>query len=150
MYTSTGERPARSRAAWKAAPSGGVIFCTPRKPGRVEAAAVAEHLAHLLVLPRREVLEHVERLRDDLQAVDAAAQQPDRGGERRRADQARRLGDLGRRELEPELRGLVDRLEQQLVAVRPFLGRLLEREQLVGAEVALVVGAARALEHRLG
>src|SRR3954454_17915556 len=40
---------------------------------RVEAAAVAEHLADLGVLPRRHVLEHVERERDELEAVVRAA-----------------------------------------------------------------------------
>ena len=40
-------------------------------------------------------------------------------------------------------------LEEQLVAVRPLVGRLLQREQLVGAEVALVVGVALAGQQRL-
>ena len=42
-------------------------------------------------------------------------------------------------ELQPELGRLVDGLEQQLVAVRPLVGPLLERQQLVRAQVALVV-----------
>ena len=46
--------------------------------GRVEAAAVAEHLADLLVLPRRHLLEHVELRRRVLQAQGAAAQQSQR------------------------------------------------------------------------
>src|SRR4029077_12057317 len=51
----------------------------------------------------------------------------------------RGLLDLLERQLEPQLRGLVHGLEQQLVAVDPLLGRLLERQQLVGAQVPLVV-----------
>ena len=89
-------------------------------------------------------------LGDDLQAVDAAAQQPDRAAEVAVADQARRLRDLGDRELQPELGGLVDGLEEELVAVGPLVRRLLKREQLVGAQVALVVGAALAGQHGLG
>ena len=40
-------------------------------------------------------------------------------------------------------------LEEQLVAVHPFVGGLLQAQQLVGAQVTLVVGAALALEDRL-
>src|SRR5579862_5712026 len=42
------------------------------------------------------------------------------------------------------------RLEEQLVAVSPLAGLLLEREQLVGAQVPLVVGAAGAGKDWLG
>ena len=58
--------------------------------------------------------------------------------------------DLLGRELQPELRGLVDGLEEELVVVRPLLRRLLEREQLVGAQVALVVARRVAGQDRLG
>ena len=51
-------------------------------------------------------------------------------------------------QLQPQLRGLVRRLEQQLVVVRPLLGSLLEREQLVGAKIPLVVAPAAAGEDR--
>ena len=37
-------------------------------------------------------------------------------------------------------------LEQELVAVHPLLGAFLEREQLLGVEIALVVGARLARE----
>ena len=42
----------------------------------------------------------------------------------------------------------MDGLEEQLVAVRPFGGSLLQREQLVRPEVALVVAGAEAGEDR--
>src|SRR5262249_16545208 len=61
----------------------------------------------------------------------------------------RRLLDLVPRQLQPDLRRLVDRLEQQLVAVHPLVGSLLERKQRVRAEIALVVGPALARQHRL-
>src|SRR5919202_4117709 len=61
----------------------------------------------------------------------------------------RRALDLRRRELEPELRRLVHRLEEQLVRVRPLLGRLLQPEQGIRPEVSLVVGRALAGENRL-
>ena len=44
--------------------------------------------------------------------------------------------------------GLVDDLEEQLVAVHPLVGALLEREQLLGVEVALVVARRRARQDR--
>src|SRR4029453_3944663 len=52
-------------------------------------------------------------------------------------------------QLQRELGGLVDGLEEQLVAVHLLLGALLQGEQLVGAQVALVVACARAGEDRL-
>ena len=61
----------------------------------------------------------------------------------------RRLLDLGPGQLQPQLGGLVDGLEEELVAVRPLLRRLLQGEQLVGAQVALVVARGVALEDRL-
>ena len=70
------------------------------------------------------------------------------------SQQGEALIDLGDRELEPELRRLVHDLEQQLVAVHPLVRALLERQQLLHVEVALVVGARlprqdRAVERRL-
>ena len=53
-------------------------------------------------------------------------------------------------ELQPELRRLVRALEEELVVVRPLCRRLLEGEQLVGAEVTLVVACARLPEGRAG
>src|SRR4029453_16121880 len=51
-------------------------------------------------------------------------------------------------ELQPELRRLMRRLEQQLVMVRTLLRGLLEREQLVGAKVALVIARSAARQNR--
>ena len=116
----------------------------PPPAGRVEAGAVAEHAPDLLVLPRRHVLEHVEQVVRDLHAVDRAPQQPDRVGEVAVGHALRRRLDLEPAQLQPELRRLVDGLEEQLVAVHHLLGVLLEREQVVGAQVALVVAAAAA------
>ena len=50
------------------------------------------------------------------------------------------------RELQPELRRLVDGLEEQLVAMDPLVGLLLEREQSDRVQVPLVVAFALALE----
>src|SRR6185503_7013254 len=89
------------------------------------------------------VLEHVERRVDALEAAERAAEQADR---RRQLARANVLGGqlaFRPRELEPQLRGLVDGLEEQLVVVRALVLGLLQREQLVGAEVALVVRSAR-------
>ena len=119
--------------------------------GRVEAAAVAEDGTDVArVLPRRHLLEHVQERVDDPHALDGAAEQADGRIRLPLLQQPRRLLHLRPAELQPQLRGLVDGLEEQLVAVRPLLRRLLQREQLVGAQVALVVGGRVALEDRLG
>ncbi len=121
----------------------------PIPPGRVEAAAVAEHRPHLRrVLPRRHLLQHVEPLRDELEAEHRAPEQ----AKRRRDVPALHVAggdlDLLRGELQPELRRLVRDLEEELVVVGALFSRLLEREQLVGAEVPLVVARSRTLEDR--
>jgi hypothetical protein len=121
----------------------------PVPAGRVEPAAVAEHGTDVGgVLPRRHQLEHVERLGDDPKAEDAATEE----AERRHDDAApqvlgRELDLLGG-ELQPELGRLVDGLEEELVVVRPLFRCLLEREQLVRAQVPLVVARARPREDR--
>src|SRR5207253_3974501 len=58
--------------------------------------------------------------------------------------------NLRRAELEPELRGLVHRLEQQLVGVDLLFRRLLQRKQLVRPQVALVVRRPLPGQDRLG
>jgi hypothetical protein len=60
----------------------------------------------------------------------------------------RRL-DVVPRELEPQLRRLVHRLEEELVTVNPLVRGLLQPEQRVRVEVALVVAPALAFENRL-
>ena len=115
---------------------------------RVEARAVPEHAAHLLVLPRRHQLEMLEEAVDVAQARVRAAQQPVRSGELARVDQPRRLLCLDPRVLQPELRRLVHGLEEELVPVRPLRRALLQREQLIRAQIALVVAAAGAGEDR--
>ncbi len=109
---------------------------------RVEAAAVAERLAQLVVLPGREALEHVQRVGHEDHAVIGAAEQAHGEHELVGADARDRLLRLEDGQLEPDLRGLVHGLEERLVAVQHLLGRLLQREQLVGAQVALVVAVA--------
>ena len=109
------------------------------EPRRVEAGAVPEHAADLLVLPRRHQLEVLEEADDVPDACVRAPQQPLRGGEVARLDQPRRLLHLRPRVLEPQLRRLVHGLEEELVTVDPFVGRLLQREQRVRPQVALVV-----------
>src|SRR5437870_5528859 len=58
--------------------------------------------------------------------------------------------NLGRAQLEPELRGLVHRLEQQLIRVDLLFRRLLQREQIVRPQVALVVRRPLPGQDRLG
>jgi hypothetical protein len=117
---------------------------------RVEAAPMAQHPPDGLVLPRRHLLEHVELRGDELQAKRRTAQQPQRGGVFAGLQVDGRAGNLGRPELEPELRGLVDGLEEELVRMCSLIGRLLQREQLVRAQVALVIRRALAGQNRLG
>src|SRR4029079_18055220 len=105
-------------------------LCAKAAPaGRVEPAPVAEHLADLLVLPRRELLEHVELVGDDPHAAERAAEHPRRFRDLAGLGEPRGLLDVARRELQPELRRLMDDLEEELVAVDSLVGRLLELEQ---------------------
>src|SRR5581483_6608095 len=121
----------------------------PVPAGRVEPAPVAEHRPHLgRVLPRRHQLEHVERVRDQPEAEHRAAEQAERRSELTVLDVGRRDLDLLGRELQPELGRLVRDLEEELVVVGPLVGSLLERDQLVGSQVALVVARPGAREDR--
>ena len=104
---------------------------------------MTEHLADLLVLPRRELLEHVELVGGEAQAAERPPELPRRLGDVACFGEPRGLLDVARRELQPELRRLMDDLEEELVAVHPLARALLEPEQLFGVEVALVVGRAR-------
>ncbi len=88
-------------------------------------------------------------MRHELHRQGGASQQPQRGRDVPAADELRGRADLEARELQPQLRGLVHRLEEQLVPVRLLVGRLLEREQLVRAEIALVVALGVPRQDRL-
>src|SRR5581483_8143772 len=93
----------------------------------VEAAAVPEHRPDVgRVLPRGHQLEHVEGLRDEAETEGRAAQEPERGSDLAAAELLRGELHLLARELQPELRGLVDGLEEELVVVRPLLRCLLQ------------------------
>jgi hypothetical protein len=96
------------------------------------------------------VLEHVERRDHVLQTVVRAAKEPERRCALPISDEPRRLLDLRRGELQPELGRLVHRLEQELVAVGPLVRRLLQREQLVRTQIALVVAGRSSRQDRLG
>ena len=87
----------RSRRAWNACPSAGRRGA--RASRRVEAAAVAEHLADLLVLPRRHMLEHVQLLGGVAKAeASPAAARPQRRRDRRVLQvRGRGLGVVSRR-----------------------------------------------------
>ena len=113
----------------------------------VEPAAVAEHLADRLVLPRRHLLEHVELGDHVLEREHAAPQEPLGRGQIASLDERRRLFGFRPGELQPELRSLMDGLEEQLVPVRLLLGPLLQREQFIGAQIPLVVARGIALEN---
>jgi hypothetical protein len=78
-----------------------------------------------------------------------ASQQTDRAAEVALPDQLRGAFDLPAPVLQPELRRLVHGLEEQLVAVRHLLRCPLQRQQFVGAQVALVVAAAVPRKDRL-
>ena len=109
---------------------------------------MTEHLADLLVLPGRELLEHVELVDGEAEAAERATELARRLGDLTLLGQAGGLLDVARGELEPELGGLMDDLEEQLVAVHPLVGALLQREELLGVEVALVVARSLAGEDR--
>src|SRR5580765_4495297 len=109
---------------------------------------MAEYPADLLVLPRRHQLEMPEEALDDLHARGGAPQETVRGREVLRLDEPGRLLGLDPGVLQPELGGLMDGLEEQLIAVSPLVRALLQREQLVGSQIALVVARRRAGQDR--
>ena len=109
---------------------------------------MTQHLADLLVLPGRHLLEHVELTRDEPHAHARPAEETQRSTDVPLADESRGRAGVVPGELEPELGRLVDDLEQQLVPVHPLLGALLEGKELVGVEVALVVAPRPTLEDR--
>ena len=119
-------------------------------PRRVEAGAVPEHLPDLLVLPGRHVLEHLELRDQEANAEDRAPEKTKGAPQVALLDQADRLVGVVPRELQPQLGRLVRHLEEQLVAVDPLLGGLLESEELLGREVALVVRAGVSWQDRTG
>ena len=124
-----------------------VAECVPAR--RVEARAVPEHLADLLVLPGRHVLEHVQ-LRDDVADAERRALEQTKGRLRvALLNQPHRLGSVAGAELQPELGGLVRDLKEQLVPVHPLAGALLEREETLGIQIALVVRKRSTREHGL-
>ena len=95
-------------------------------PRRVEAGAVPEHLPDLLVLPGRHVLEHLELRDQEANAEDRAPEKTKGAPQVALLDQPDRLVGVVPRELQPQLGRLVRHLEEQLVAVDPLLGGLLE------------------------
>jgi hypothetical protein len=135
-------QPALAPQRVERGPEAGRDVADAAEPGRVEARPVTEHAAHLLVLPRRHQLEVLEERDDVTHGAVRTPEQPQRAGEVARLDQPRRLLHLHPRVLEPQLRRLVDGLEEELVAVHPLVGPLLEGEELVRTEVALVVARA--------
>ncbi len=117
--------------------------------GGVEARAVPQHLADLLVLPGRHVLEHLELRDEEAHAERRPLQQAQRTAEFALLDQPHGLVGVVPAELQPELRALMRHLEEELVAMDPVVRALLEREELVGVQVALVVGARGTRKDRL-
>ena len=89
---------------------------------------MTEHTTHVLVFPRRHLFEVLEESFDVFQRGIRAAQKAERTREIACLDEPRRLLDLVPRVLQPELRRLVHGLEEQLVAMHPFVGALLQRE----------------------
>ena len=92
------------------------------------------------------MLEHVELIRRVDEAERAAPQQPQRGRNLAGAEVPGRCFRVAPSELQPQLRRLVDGLEEQLVAMDPLVGLLLEGEQPGRVQVPLVVAFALALE----
>jgi hypothetical protein len=109
---------------------------------------MSERHAHDRIIAGRHVLEHVELAGDERQRIVRPAEEPDRGPDGITVQQTRRIFHLCAGELQPQLGGLMDGLKQVLVAVNDVLGTLLQPQQLVGAQVPLVVGRGCAGQNR--
>jgi hypothetical protein len=95
------------------------------------------------------VLEHHRARRHEIERIARAPQQSHRPPHIVTIDPLGGGLHFRARKLQPELRDLMDRLEQQFVAMGHRLERFLQRQQLVGPKVALVVGSGRAGENRI-
>ena len=95
-------------------------------PGRFETGAVTQHGADRLKGPRTQMPQHLQLSGDELDPQRGAGQQPGGGVDGPRAHLADGFLDLEAGELEPQLSGLMHRLEQQLVAVDHLVGPALQ------------------------
>jgi hypothetical protein len=110
------------------------------------SGAVAERLAHLLVVPRRHLLEHVEGLEARGDAHLHTGQVSQRRTNASIVEQPLRIGDLRCRELQPQLRRLVHHREEQLVPMHPGARLRLQGKKLHGSDIALIVVLPGAVE----
>jgi putative ATPase len=95
------------------------------------------------------VLEHLELRREEADAESRPLEETKGAPQVALLDQPDRLLCIVPGELEPELGRLVRHLEEELVAMNPLVGRLLEREEPVRIQVALVVRAGVSGQDRL-
>ena len=93
--------------------------------GGVEARAVAERGADDGVVARRHVLQHPELVREEQHRVAGAPHQARRARRLVRVDEAGCGLDLEAGQFQPQLRRLMDGLEQMLVAVHHLGGSFL-------------------------
>ncbi len=107
---------------------------------RLEAGRRRQRVAELHEALGAHRLQHVEVVEQQPLDRDRALERPDRPLRAPRFELVVRLAQLVQDQLEPELVGLVDDDEQQLV-VRLRRQRLLELEQVVDPQVAGVLGA---------
>ena len=91
--------------------------------------------------------QHLQLPGDELDPQRGAGQQPGGGVDCPGDHLASGLLDFDARELEPQLGGLMHRLEQQFIAVDDLVGPALQRQQGIGAHVPRVVVVARTVEH---
>src|SRR5208337_2057886 len=107
-----------------------------------QSAAMAESGANDVVLVRRDAFQQAQHAQGMVEYFVVAPQQPRRVPVVALVKAFPYSLQLPRRALNQQLRGLVSYLKGQLVGMQHFFRRLLQCEQFVGAQVALVIGGS--------
>src|ERR1700686_2810513 len=115
---------------------------------RVEAAAVSEASANQVIVVGSNSLQNVQQTDGRIEQRNGATDQAGSVAKVGVLERFERAAEFESRSLHQQLRTLVHDQEGHFIFVQQFFGRLLQGEQLVRAEIALVVGCSLAGKNR--
>src|SRR6266853_1949296 len=115
---------------------------------RVEAAAVSEAGANQVVVVGSNSLQNVQQADGRIEQRNGATDQAPGVAIVGALERFEAAAEFESRSLHEQLRALVHNQEGHLVFVQQFFGRLLQGEELVSAQIALVVGRSFARQNR--
>jgi hypothetical protein len=119
-----------------------------KKSGRVEAAAVPEAGANQVVVVGSNGLQDVQQADGRFEQLDGSTDQACGVAIVDAIERFEGATEFESRSLHQQFRALVHDQESHFVFVQEFFGRLLQGEQLIGAQIALVVGRSLARKNR--